>query len=168
MTLNNYCTGLINQNDKNGDAFSMKDTLFTMDMVHNNPGLLPYESSYTDPDFLLDRGIEGKVFCFSDSAQFALLWDGFDKEIFPEGSTERDEILTLKQKIKAKYSDAKRAGLKVYFMMDIISFPASLVEKYDVLTDGKIDICKPFTKKAMDYLFDEMFTEFSELDGLII
>lgn len=99
MKLNSYCTSLINQDDKNDDVFYSKDTLFTMDMVHNNPGLPPYESNYTDPGFLLNRGIEGKVFCFSDSAQFALLWDGFDKEIFPEGSSERDEILAAKTKI---------------------------------------------------------------------
>lgn len=65
---------------------------------------------------------------------------------------------------------AKRAGLNVYFMMDIVSLPESLVEKYknDVLTNGKIDICKPFTKSAMDYLFDEIFAEFPEPDGLYI
>lgn len=170
MILNDYNRKLINQADENCDSFFMKDTLFTMDMVHNNPGLLPYESSYTDPDFLVDRGIEGKVFCFSDSAQFALTWDGFDKDIFPEGSAERQEVLNTKSTIKQKYALAKAKNLRVYFMMDIISLPASLVQKYadEVLTGDRIDICKPFTKKAMDYLFDEMFAEFPELDGLYI
>lgn len=167
-TMNEYNQSLLEQNDKNGDKVT--SSLFTMDMVHNNPGLLPYESNYCNPDFLISRGIEGKVFCFMDSAQFALLWDKFDKDIFPSGSSEREEILCLKQRIKKKYKEAKNRGLKVYFMMDIVSLPQKLVEKYsnELLTDDKIDIMKPFTKKAMDYLFDEMFDEFPELDGLYI
>lgn len=170
MLLNEYAKKLINQKDENGDKISHKNNLFTMDMVHNNPGLLPYESNYCNPDFLCSRDYEGKVFCFSDSAQFAVLWDKFDKDIFSEGSSERDEILAAKQRIKEKYLKAKNAGLRIYFMMDIISLPAKLVEKYasELLTEDKIDILKPFTKKAMDYLFDEMFDEFPELDGLYI
>lgn len=170
MFLNEYTTRLINQNDENADEFSYENKLFTMDMVHNNPGLLPYESNYCNPYFLTSRGIEGKVFCFLDSAQFALLWDNFDKDIFPAGSEERKEILASKQRIKTKYGEAKKAGLKIYFMMDIISLPARLVEKYgqELLTDDKIDIMKPLAKNIMDCLFDEMFCEFPELDGLYI
>lgn len=164
--LNEYCKNLIKQPDSNGDRVSSKNTLFTMDMVHNNPGLLPYESDYLRPEFLKDRGYGGKVFCFLDSAQFALLWDGFDDGIFPEGSVERSEILKAKKRIRQKYIEAKEENLKVYFMMDIISLPAELVSKYadSLLTNDKIDIMKPFTKKAMDYLFDEMFEQFPALD----
>ena len=168
--MNEYTKKLIEQTDVNGDTFFVKDRLFTMDMVHNNPGLLPYESNYTNPEFLRLRGYEGKVFCFSDSAQFALLWDKFDRDIFPPSSSEREEVLSAKKRIKEKYNHAKKYGLRVYFMMDIISLPAKVVEKYgeEILTDGKIDIMKPFTKTLMDYLFDEMFDEFSDLDGLYI
>ena len=170
MKLTQYNEFLLNQKDINEDKITLKDELFTMDMVHNNPGLLPYESNYCKPDFLVSRGFCGKVFCFLDSAQFGLLWDGFDADIFPKNSEKREQILRLKSRIKQKYKDAKSAGLKIYFMMDIISLPARLVDKYAdrLLTDGKIDIMKPFAKKAMDYLFDEMFDEFPELDGLYI
>lgn len=168
--LTQYNEKLLNQSESNNDKVTYKNSLFTMDMVHNNPGLLPYESNYCNPDFLVSRGFGGKVFCFLDSAQFGLLWDKFDSDIFPENSEERKQIIALKSRVKQKYADAKDAGLKVYFMMDIISFPAKLVDKYaeKLLSDGKIDIMKPFAKKAMDYLFDEMFSEFPELDGLYI
>ena len=166
--MTDYIKNLLSQGEYNDDAQST--SLFTMDMVHNNPGLLPYESKYCDPGFLISRGYKGKVFCFTDSAQFGLTWDGFDKEIFPVGSAEREEVLETREQIIQKYDTAKAKGLKVYFMMDIISLPAKIVEKYgdELLNDDKIDIRKPFTKKAMDYLFDEMFSIFPQLDGLYI
>ena len=99
-----YIKNLLSQGEYNDDAQST--SLFTMDMVHNNPGLLPYESKYCDPGFLISRGYKGKVFCFTDSAQFGLTWDGFDKEIFPVGSAEREEVLETREQIIQKYDTA--------------------------------------------------------------
>ena len=40
----------------------VRKDLFVHDMVHNNPGLAPYESDYLNPDFLKERGYDGKTF----------------------------------------------------------------------------------------------------------
>ena len=53
------------QEDDNGDAFTLQDG-WTMNMIHNNPGLEPYESPYNDSEFLAARDIDGHVFFLYD------------------------------------------------------------------------------------------------------
>ena len=64
------------------------------------------------------------------------------------------------------YSDAKKNGQKIYFMQDVIVLPTSLKNsRSDIQSSGKIDIRKAETQKVMDYMYDEMFTDFCDENG---
>ena len=177
-----------------GDDYTHKDTLFTASMVHNNPGLEPYTSNYNNSQFLADRSIDEQVFFLYDCAQYGLLWDGYDasqgitlteekweadkegtkeqndKKVFPYGSEARAWVEAKRADLHEKYDAADEAGVNVYFMMDMIVLPAHLKEMRGDLLDkkGKIDISKKETQKVMDYMFQEMFTEFPTIDGIYI
>lgn len=172
----------------NGDTVVRTD-LFTTDMVHDNPGLEPYnETAYKDDEFLAARGFDGHVFFLNDAASFGLLWDAYDlsqgvtatdasgsdnsQKVYPYGSEARQWAENKKAELKAKYKSAKDNGLKVYFMMDMIALPSHLVKLYPEVTKNSsgssIAVQNEKTKIVMDYMFAEMFTEFPEIDGIYI
>ncbi|MEQ2457513.1 hypothetical protein, partial [Flavonifractor hominis] len=167
----------LEQGDDLSDPYMHQDELFTTNMVHNNPALEPYTSNYNNSEFLAQRNFDGHVFFLYDCAQYALLWDKFDEDhnatgedkVFPEGSEARAWVEAKRAELHEKYDAAKAAGEKIYFMMDMIVLPAHLKEMYpEILTGGKIDIEKPETQAVMDYMFEEMFTEFPEIDGIYV
>lgn len=148
-----------------------KNRFFLHDMIHNNPGLAKYESQYCAPAFLAERGYDAKVFDLYDCAQYGLFWDGLERgPVFPHGSNERKWVIDKKQQLLRDYSAAKAAGLRVCFMMDIIVLPARILELYpEVLNrDGKIDILSDKMTELMDVMFEEMFTQFPQIDGIYI
>lgn len=181
------------QGDENGDAVTRKD-LWTMNMIHNNPGLEPYESPYNDSEFLQERNIDGHVFFLYDCAQFGVLWDKFDalngvtltqeeyladpenpeikaqneKKVLPYGSEERQWEVAKKADILDKYDKAKEAGRQVMFMMDTIAVPAHLKELYksEICSGNNIDIKKEKTKQVLDCLMEEMLVEFPQIDAV--
>lgn len=150
--------------------------LTVTDTVHDNPGLAEYESQYNDPAFLTQRGYDGIVFDLFDAADFGLLWDDFDnlnkgrEKVFPFGSEERKWAEDKRNELAEKYNDAVENGQKVYFMMDIIVLPSSMLRIYpEILNkDGKIDIMSEKMKQVMDCMFDEMFSAFSQITGIYI
>lgn len=153
----------------------MKNKLFVHDMIHHNPGLVEYESKYADPSFLKTRGYDAKVFDLFHCAQFGLLWDGVDEvmngeKIFPLESPERQWALQKKAELYEDYSEVKKQGLDVYFMMDMIVLPQRIKELYpDILNEeGKIDILRPRTLRILEFMFHEMFHEFPQIDGIYI
>lgn len=153
--------------DNNGDSYTRSLSIIT-DMVHDNPGGNPYVTQYDDVDFLAERGLTGKVFFLSESAHLAIDWQDYDANIFPVGSAGYNWVQQKKEEYRAKYQEAKDAGLKVYFMMDFISLPNSMKTLYgdEILTNGKIDINKPKTKEIMAEMMRELFEEFPEIDGI--
>lgn len=150
--------------------------LTVTDTVHDNPGLAEYESQYNDPAFLTQRGYDGIVFDLFDAADFGLLWDDFDnlnqgrEKVFPFGSKERKWAEDKRNELTEKYNDAVENGQKVYFMMDIIVLPSSMLRIYpEILNkDGKIDIMSEKMKQVMDCMFDEMFSAFPQITGIYI
>lgn len=150
--------------------------LTVTDTVHDNPGLAEYESQYNDPAFLTQRGYDGIVFDLFDAADFGLLWDDFDnlnkgrEKVFPFGSEERKWAEDKRNELAEKYNDAVENGQKVYFMMDIIVLPSSMLRIYpEILNkDGKIDIMSEKMKQVMDCMFDEMFSAFPQITGIYI
>ena len=154
----------------------VRNDLFVHDMVHNNPGLAPYESDYLNPEFLKERGYDGKTFELFGCAQYGLLWDDYDtfrgdgKKVFPIDSEERAWVEQKKKELTKAYDAVVAAGLKVSFMMDIIVLPSVIKELTPaILNDaGKIDIQKPEMKAVLDCLFDEMFREFPQISGIYV
>lgn len=150
--------------------------LTVTDTVHDNPGLAEYESQYTNPAFLTVRGYDGIVFDLFDAADFGLLWDDFDnlnesrEKVFPYGSDERKWAEEKRNELTEKYNEAVEIGQKVYFMMDIIVLPSSMLRIYpEILNkDGKIDIMSDKMEQVMDCMFDEMFSAFPQITGIYI
>ena len=142
-----------------------------MDMVHHNPGEAMTQSQFLDPAFLKQKGYGAKVFFLFEAAQFGINWKTFDPTIFPD-TTEAGKWVANKAKtIQTKYDEAKREGLQVYCMLDMLVLPSALVDKHKVeLTNekGKIDISKPYTQQCIRELMSEMFDTYPQLDGLII
>lgn len=180
------------QGDENGDAVT-REGLWTMNMIHHNPGLEPYESPYNNSEFLEEREIDGHVFFLYDCAQFGVLWDDFDilngielteeeywanpddpeikalneKKVLPYGSKERIWEEKKKADIIDKYNKAEEAGRQVMFMMDTIAVPIHLKEMYqsEICSGNTIDIKKEKTKQVMDCMMEEMLREFPQIDG---
>lgn len=142
-----------------------------MDMVHHNPSESETSSHYLDPSYLRENGFEGKVFFLFDAAQFGIDWQDFDKRIFADGSDGAAWVAAKADSITARYDAAKRQGLSVYCMLDMLVLPAGLVEIYrDEIcdTEGKIDITRECTQHCVRHLIRAMFAHFPQLDGLVI
>lgn len=142
-----------------------------MDMVHHNPGGVMTESKFLEPSFLRVNKYGAKVFFLFEAAQFGVNWKEFDSSLFPDTS-EAGQWVTEKAKvIHTKYTAAKKEGLQVYCMLDMLVLPSLLVAKHkSELTNeqGKIDISKPYTQFCFRELLKEMFDTFPQLDGLVI
>ena len=142
-----------------------------MDMVHHNPGESETRSHYLDPAYLHDNGFGGKVFFLFDAAQFGIDWHDFDKRVFADGSDGEAWVAMKADSITARYDAAKRQGLSVYCMLDMLVLPAKLVELHrDEIcdTEGKIDISRKATQRCVRHLIRAMFHRFPQLDGLVI
>jgi hypothetical protein len=136
-------------------------------MVHNNPGEAPYESKFNDPEVIKKMGYNGKVFFLFESAQLAVNWDDVDPDILPKGSPERKWTDAKAKLINYDYSNCKVAGLQVFCQSDLILFPKRLIEKYDMSkTFG--DPNNELTQKYLRILLRKMFSQFPQLDGIVV
>lgn len=142
-----------------------------MDMVHHNPGEAMTKSKFLDPSFLKTDGYGAKVFFLFEAAQFGIDWKNFDSSLFPDTTKAGQWVTKKAEVIHTKYNAAKKEGLQVYCMLDMLVLPSALVEKHkSELTNeqGKIDISKPYTQVCIRELMKEMFNTFPQLDGLVI
>lgn len=166
--------------------------LFTHNMLSDNPGEVGYTSLYEHGDFMTERGYDGMTFSLFEAAQYGLLWDEYDKsrgitltkeeylanpndssvktmnskKVFPYGSTEREWVEKKRSEIITMYSDAKKAGQKIYFMQDVIVLPVKLKnDRPDINTSGKIDIRLETTQTVMDFMYEEMFNDLCDENG---
>ena len=138
-----------------------------LDMVHDNPGDIPYESQFNQPEYLKSMGFNGKVFSLFKSSQLAVDWSEVDPDILPVGSPDRQWVDKKAAQIDSLYSEVKNTGLKVYCMSDLILFPKRLVEKYQ-LQEIMGDPANPQTEKYLRLLLRQMFTQFPQLDGIVV
>jgi len=138
-----------------------------LDMVHHNPGGKRYESKFNNPETLEKMGYNGKVYFLFDSPMLAVDWAGVDPEICPEGSEYRKWVDAKAKLIDGEIAACKKAGLKIYAMSDLILFPKTLVDKYEMRkTFG--DPRDPRTRKFLRLLIDQVFTRFPDYDGLVV
>ncbi len=150
-----------------------------MDMVFPNPGEEPPITKYTDPAFLKKIGYNGMVPAWH--IQCGITYDSFRKEIIPEGSVERRWILHKQRWIRDRLEEAEQAGMPVYAFMDVLVLPEIILTKFhdQIVRDedaggsaigGRLrpDINKPLTEQLLRIQINEIFSTFSELDGLVI
>ena len=156
--------------DMNGttDAVTRTDLKIIADV--NNTGQPNYYiSAYAYPQTFVERGVNAKVFDLADSAQYALLWpkytvQGTENSIFTQN--EREWIENKRDDLIKRYQEFKEAGIKVYFTMDMIVLPKSMLKTgLDYRTNGKIDIRKEATRQMITDMFDEMFEVFVDEEG---
>jgi len=138
-------------------------------MVHHNPGEAPFNSRFLDPEYLAAAGFNGQVFKHINCvATFAA--SGVD--CFPEGSAERVWLESFTQGIEAEIAAAKRAGLGVFYHLDLFVLPKRLVEHFrGEICDpesGRIQLDRPRTMELHAILFDELTQRFPDVDGYII
>lgn len=171
MKRNIYCTGVLGSLVMAILLCSCRQSYFVMDMVHHNPGEVMTKSEFLDPSYLKANGYGAKVFFLFEAAQFGIDWKNYDESLFPDTSEAGRWVAEKAQIIHTKYDDAKKEGLDVYCMLDMLVLPSKLVEKHRAeLTNekGKIDISKPYTQRCIRELMKEMFDTFPQLDGLVI
>ncbi len=140
---------------------------YIFDMVHHNPGEVRFVTNYDNPEVIKSVGMNGKVFFLFDSGVLGLNWNSFDPDILPAGTTERIWVDEKAAETKKKYDEAKKAGLQVYCMSDLILFPKRLVEKYGMQTSFK-NIQDTLTQKMLRLEIRMMFQEFPQLDGIVV
>ncbi len=138
-----------------------------LDMVHHNPGEPLYDTVYTDPAVIKEMGYNGKAYFLFESPTLAITWDSVDKDIFPVGSEGRAWVEKKAAVCRQQHRACRAAGLDIYAMSDLVLFPKSLIEKYKI-QDTYGNPQDPQTIKFLKAQIDETFTQFPDLDGLLI
>ena len=154
-----FCTKIVAQNNNYNPLI--------LDMVHNNPGEAPYQSVYNNPSVIKEMGYNGKVYFLFDSPALAINWESVDPDILPKGSDDRKWVDNKAKKIKKQEASCKEQGLDVYAMSDLILFPKRLIAKYHIEKTFD-DPGNPITQKLIRAQIDEVFTQFPDLDGLVV
>ena len=138
-----------------------------MDMVHNNPGELPYISKFNSPTTLTEMGYNSKCFFLFDSPMLAINWDKIDPDILPQDSQDRQWVEKKANRLDSLYNDCKKNGIDVYAMSDLILFPKRLVKKYKIeKTFG--NPCDTLTEKLLRFQLHQMFIQFPQMDGIVV
>jgi hypothetical protein len=145
--------------------------LYLFDMVHHNPGDAPTVSKFNDPKVLAEYGFNGMVVNTFIPPHAAITFESLNKDIFPEGSTERRWVDSMAVVIQNKIRECHEAGIKVYYFTDIIVLPKRLKEiYYDEICNeiGQIDPHRPRTQEIHRLMLQEIFERFPDLDGLVV
>jgi len=143
--------------------------LYSIDMVHHNPGETAFETKFTDPNELLVHGFNGQAFKHINTvATFEAVAPG----VFPSNDEERIWLDAFTAERGLEIEKAKTAGLNVFYHIDLFVLPKAIFEKYkDDICDpetGLISLDKPMTLELHRAIFDEIFGRWPEIDGLII
>lgn len=143
--------------------------VYLIDMLHHNPGEEPFDTAFSNPDHLLKYGFNGQAFKHINTvATLESLASG----VFPANEDERQWLDSFTREREKEIRDAKAAGLKVYYHVDLFVLPKAIVEQFkeDILDPktGRISLNRPKTLEIHRALFDEIFTRFPDIDGLII
>lgn len=168
ITLKSVVMGLVLVSLRNLCSLSAAAPLpLVLDMVFYNPGEARQTTQFADPAFVKSAGFNGKVFYLFDSAHLVVNWDDVNTNIFPVGSAGRNWVDTNATRIHGLYSAAQAQGLDVYCMSDLILFPTSLINLYGMSsTYGNINNTN--TEYFQRILLQKMFTQFPELDGIVV
>ena len=140
-----------------------------IDMVHHNPGEPPFDTKFTDPASIRSHGFNGQAFKHINTV---VTLDAVAPGVFPQTDAEREWLSAFTTAQELEIHKAKAAGLNVFCHIDLFVLPKRIVEHFraeicDPKT-GRIDINRPKTLELHRALFDEIFTRWPEIDGLII
>lgn len=138
-----------------------------MDMVHHNPGEAQYDSRYNTPQTLADMGFNSKCFYLFDSPTLAIDWDGYNPNVLPVGSADRQWVEAKAARLHQLYAECEESGVDVYAMCDLVLLPKRLVSLEGIgSTFG--DATNAKTQELLRYQMEQTFKQFPELDGLVV
>ncbi len=139
-----------------------------LSMVHNNPGEKPFDTKFHNPSVLREYGYNGQVFKHINTV---ISFESLGLNLFPQGSKEREWLDDFSLGIKNEIKLAKSEGLSTFYHIDLFVLPKKLVEFYkNEICDenGKISIDKEMTLRLHQFLLDELFEKYPDVDGLIV
>lgn len=138
-----------------------------IDMVHDNPGEPPFETRYRNPQELARLGLNGQV---SKHIHTAVPFDFLDEPLFSGGSEERLWFDAQIQKYRQEISQARDAGLEMYYHIDLFLFPKKLVERFRdaMCQNDRISLGRSKTRELLRGMLEELFELFPDLSGLVI
>jgi len=149
-------------------APSKRKPAFVLDMVHHNPGEAPFETAFSDSSHLREYGYNGKVFKHINCiATFAAT--GVD--CFPKGTPAHEWLEEFTAQIESEMNDALQARVAAFSHIDLFVLPKVLVDCFRKrLCDrnGRISIDNEFTPEIHRLLFNELFSRYPRLDGLVV
>lgn len=138
-----------------------------LDMVHHNPGEVPYTTAFNEPAFIKDMGYNGKVYFLFESPALAITWESLDTDILPKGSEDRAWVDAKAAQIRQMHEACRAQNIDIYAMSDLVLFPKRLIEKYDIReTFGNPQ--DSLTQKFVRIQIAEMFDQFPDLTGLVV
>ncbi len=138
-------------------------------MVHHNPGEPLFQTRWTDPNYVAERGYNAQI--PKNEMQCGLTYDRWQDNAVPLNTEERMWIERKAMDIRVQFRRAKDAGLEVYPFTDVLVLPKSIFEKYeDEMRDesGRLSILRPRTEELIRAQIDELFWRYPDLDGLTI
>lgn len=139
-----------------------------LDMVHHNPGEPPVDTRFLDPRRLGELGYTGQVF---KHVNCAVRLDTLGRRDFEPGTPAGEWMQATRREIAGQIEAAKAAGLQVFYHVDLFVLPTALVadEREKICNGaGKISLDSGRTLEIHRALFDEMFRDFPQIDGLIV
>ena len=141
-------------------------------MVQNNPGdpVGWEQTKYFDPEELLKLGYTGMTttgeMSGTQAVDFASL--GGPINFFPPGSAQRLWLDAYAKGVDRYIKRAKATGLKAYFFVDLLVFPAPVLAAWANATSGGKVVWNAASKQLLQALVDETFTRFPDCDGWIV
>jgi hypothetical protein len=139
-----------------------------LNMVHHNPGEPEFETQYTEPAFLKEKGYTGQV--PKIEIQCALTYDRWQDQAIPLRSEERLWIERHAAEIEVLINNAEKAEMPMYPFTDVLVIPQSIMEKYgeEMKIEGKLSIQKERTQEILRAQIEEIFWRFPKIGGLTI
>ncbi len=142
---------------------------FLIDMVHHNPGEIPFVTRFSDARHLAETGYSAQV---GKNLTFGLRFDEILPGVFPVTDDERDWVREFARARDTEIAAAKRAGLDVFYHIDLFVLPCSVAAFLgDRVTDpgtGRLDMNSPELLDLHRKMFDVLFRRFPDVDGLVV
>ncbi|MFC1736670.1 hypothetical protein ACFL1X_11180 [Candidatus Hydrogenedentota bacterium] len=144
--------------------------------IHDNPGEDTFDTVLRQPETLLEYGFNTYII---RSHAAVCSYDATYSEFYPEGSEERAWVLAKREEVREKITEARKHHLKVWLCGDVFSFPkrAAEIEEATHITEGGKPFdhragkafcpAKPAVEKLLETTYDELFTHFPEVEGIL-
>jgi hypothetical protein len=142
-----------------------------IDMIQNNPGdaVAWQQSKYFEATTLKGAGYTGQTTTGEMTGTQAVDFSSTGHDFFPAGSKQRLWLDAYSKGISRFIDQAKHAGVKAYFFVDLLVFPTFVIDAYPNITgaDGKL-VWNAASRQLLSVLVNETFTKFPDCDGWIV